>query len=230
LFSTPDARTPGHRSLFRKKKESVAMQQEVQLKSRLGHLDRLGRVPHLRFGAALALALAAAFVAWLVIGNHGRSVTANSPAASQSNAAVPNTAGTGPVARSAEDLKAFAAAIGHPIYWAGPKAGNTYELTQTSSGRVYVRYLPRSVPVGVNKPYLTIATYPYPHALAALKALTNQSGAIQLDHGGLALVDRAYPKSVHLAYPGSNYEVEVFSPSPARSRQVVVSGQVAALG
>jgi hypothetical protein len=205
------------------------MQQEVQLKSRLGHLDRLGGVPHLRFGAALALALAAAFVAWVVVGNRGHSPTANSPAASESNTAVPSPSGTGPVARSAQDLKAFAAAIGHPIYWAGPKAGNTYELTQTSNGRVYVRYLPPGVRVGINKPYLTIVTYPYPHALAALKAL-KQRGAIQLDNGGLALVDSAYPKSIHLAYPDSDYQVEVFSPSPARSRQVVVSGQVAALG
>ena len=105
--------------------------------------------------------------------------------------------------------------------------GNTYELTQTRIGRVYVRYLPPGVLVGINKPFLTIATYPFPHAFAALNALVkNQGGGIKLDHGGIALVDRAYPKSVHLAYPGSDYEVEVFSPSPPRTREVVVSGHV----
>ena len=52
---------------------------------------------------------------------------------------------------------------------------------------------------------------------------------VTVGSGGIALVDQAYPKSIHVAYPGSDYQVEVFSPSPARTRQVVVSGQVAAV-
>ena len=78
--------------------------------------------------------------------------------------------------------------------------------------------------------FLIVATYPFPHAFATLKGLAKkQGGAIKLADGGIALVDQAYPKSIHIAYPGSDYQVEVFSPSPARTRQVVVSGQVAAV-
>jgi hypothetical protein len=208
------------------------MYQEAHPKSGLSQLDRLGHGPHVRFGAVLALALAAAFVAWLVVGNRGHSSPANPAAASKpvAGAATPQTAGVGPVAQSVQDLKQFAAAIGHPIYWAGPKLGNTYELTQTRNGRVFIRYVPSGVRVGVNKPLLTIATYPFPHAFAALQALAkNQGGAIKLDHSGIALVDQAYPKSIHLAYPGLDYEIEVFSTSPLRTRQVVASGQIAAL-
>jgi hypothetical protein len=205
------------------------MQQEAGVKSGFGQLDRLGRVPHVRLGAVIAIALAAAFVVSLVR-NGGHSSTANQSAIAQPSAAIPNGAGTGPVAKSAEDLKSFATAIGHPVYWAGARSGRTYELTQTSTGRVYIRYLPAGVQVGVNKQYLTVATYPYPHAFAALTALAkNRRGAIKLDHGGVAVVDEAYPKSVHLAYPGSDYEVEVFSPSPVLTRQVVVSGEVASI-
>jgi len=200
--------------------------QEAQVKSGISQLDRLGRLPRVRLGAVIAIALAAAFVAWLAVRNGSHSVATNPPAISQSGA-IEKVAGTGPVAASVGDLKRFAAAVGHPIYWAGPMPGNTYELTQTRIGRVYVRYLPAGVPVGINKPFLTIATYPFPHAFAALNALVkNRGGGIKLDHGGIALVDRAYPKSVHLAYPGSDYEVEVFSPSPPRTREVVVSGHV----
>jgi hypothetical protein len=207
--------------------ESQAMQQHAQLKSGLGRFDRLGRVPNVRVGAAVALALAAAFVVWVAVRDHGGSSAAAPPSA----AAAPTSAGVGPVAQTAQGLKDFAATLGHPVYWAGPQQGKTYELTQTRVGRVYIRYLPPGVAAGSNKWYLTIATYPYPRAFASLEALAkHQGGAIKLDHGGIALLDKAYPKSMHLAYPGVDYQVEVFSPSPARTRAVVRSGQVAAIG
>jgi type IV secretory pathway VirB2 component (pilin) len=206
------------------------MYQQAQLKPGLSRLHRLGRVRNVRLGAALALSLAIAFIAWLATSDGGSS-RANPATDSQSAlAAIQKTAGTGPVAQSVADLKAFAAAAGHPIYWAGPKADLTYELTKTTNGRVYVRYLPPGVKVGVNEPYLTIATYPYPNAFAAVQTLAkNSGGGIKLDRGGIALVDRAYPKSIHLAFPGQNYEVEVFSPTPALTRQIVESGEISAI-
>ena len=39
-----------------------------------------------------------------------------------------------------------------------------YELTQTPTGRSYIRYLPFSVHAGSSTPYLTIGTYPLAHA------------------------------------------------------------------
>jgi hypothetical protein len=197
------------------------MRREAVLKSEVGQFVR---VPHVRLGAVVALALAAAFAAWLIV-NH----SSTSPSTPQ--AGIQKVAGTGPEAMSIQDLKAFAAAIGHPVYWAGPRPGTTYELTQTGNGRVYIRYLPQGVRVGVNKPFLTVATYPYPHAFAAIKALAKKGAApIKLDQGGMALVDRTYPKSIHLAYPSSDYQVEIFDPSPPRARDVVVSGQIAPVG
>ena len=40
------------------------------------------------------------------------------------------------------------------------------------------------------------------------------------------MLNPRFPRSVYLAYPGSNYEVEVFDPSLARARQLVTSGQI----
>ncbi|HEY3185396.1 MAG TPA: hypothetical protein VGJ77_21310 [Gaiellaceae bacterium] len=195
------------------------------MKSGLSPLNRLGHVPRVRLGAVVAVALAAAFVVWLVVRDSDHPAAA--PAAAP---AIPKTAGVGPVAQSLAGLKRFAAAADHPIYWAGPKTGKTYELVQTTNGRVYIRYLPPGVVPGAKKWFLTVATYPYPGAFASLSALAkHQGGGIDIGHGGIALVDKAYPKSVHLAYPGVEYEVEVFSPSPALSRRVVVSGQVTAI-
>lgn len=140
-------------------------------------------------------------------------------------------AGATPVAVSAASLRTLAASLGHPLYWAGPKPGYAYELTRTSNGNVYVRYLPAGVKVGTKAGYLTIATYPFPNALAVIRRQAEGHGAdtIHLAGGGIAVVDRAYPKSIHLSYPKSDYQVEVFDPSPARVRQIVSAGRIASV-
>jgi hypothetical protein len=139
--------------------------------------------------------------------------------------------GANATAMSRGGLKSLASSLGHPIYWAGPKNGYTYELTRTASGQVYLRYLPRGVKVGAKEPYLTVATYPFRGAFGAILALEKRKNAakIALAGGGRAVVDPD-KKSIHLAYPGSQYEVEVFDPSPRRARQVVESGQISTVG
>lgn len=53
---------------------------------------------------------------------------------------------------------------------------------------------------------------------------------IDLSGGGLAVISKGYPQSIHLAYPHSNFQIEVYSPSAARARSVVTSYQVRAIG
>jgi hypothetical protein len=136
-----------------------------------------------------------------------------------------------PAGLSLAGLKSFAHGVGHPVYWAGPKSGYTYEVTQTPNGDVYVRYLPTGVKAGAAKPYLTVVTYPFPDALAALRQAAKgyTSGVFKLSGGGLAVVDRSYPKSVHVAFPRSAFQIEVFDPSPSTARSVATSGGVVPL-
>jgi hypothetical protein len=133
-----------------------------------------------------------------------------------------------PVVVSAKSLAKVAAAAQRPIYWAGPQPNQTYELTRTSQGGFLVRYLAPGAALGVATPRLTVGTYPVTNALAAVKRLSLAKGAttIKLTGGGLAVLNPRFPRSVYLAYPGSNYEVEVFDPSLARARQLVTSGQI----
>lgn len=136
----------------------------------------------------------------------------------------------GPVATTIAGLERLAETIGHPIYWAGPRKGYTYELTRRSDGAIFVRYLPAGVRVGDPRgDFLIIATYPFPNALAALQRVANGKG-IEIPGGGLALVHQGYAKSVHLAYPGVDYQVEVYDPSPRIARRVAVSGRVRPVG
>ena len=115
-----------------------------------------------------------------------------------------------------------------PIYWAGPIAGKPLELQRLPSGNVYIRYLPSGAALGSGS-YLTIGTYPLAHAYAAVQKLAAQSPSlrIKLPRGGLAVVAKDRPTNIYLAYPKSNYQVEVFDPSAAAARSLVLSGKVA---
>jgi hypothetical protein len=131
---------------------------------------------------------------------------------------------------SAAGLRTLQAKLGHPIYWAGPKPGYTYEVTQKGDGTIYVRYLSPGVRVGDPRgAFLIIVTYPYANALLALQRVENGKG-IRVPRGGLALVHQGYAKSVHLAYPRVNYQIEVYDPSPQVARRVATSGQVSPVG
>jgi hypothetical protein len=97
---------------------------------------------------------------------------------------------------SAQELAALPATVGHPVYWAGPKRGFTYELTRTSDGRIYIRYLPAGVSIGSNHPkYLTIGTYPLKNALATVRGIAKRLRvtAMKLNGGGTAVQDTKHP-------------------------------------
>lgn len=172
------------------------------------------RLPHLRLGALVAIGLAAFFVGWLVM-NRGDDA--------------PSASGNGASAASESELRSFAKSASSPVYWAGPKEGFTYELTRTTDGRVYVRYLPEGTAVGDPRSrYLTVGTYPRATAFAELKRAGRADGAVSLkiERGGLAVFNENKPTSVYFGYPDARYQVEVYHPSPDEARRLALSGQV----
>ena len=179
-----------------------------------------------RVGAVLAVAAAAGVGAWAVVSHR------DSDSSSEASSATPSATETvtakpiAPVGLSAKGLRTLTASIPQPIYWAGPRPGYLYELTRTTTGKIFVRYLPPGTQVGSKKAtYLIVATYPFRNALKALTDLTTQH-QVKIPGGGIAIVDASHPQSVHLAYPGSNNQVEVYDPSPKRSLAIVKSGAV----
>ena len=141
------------------------------------------------------------------------------------------TAAAKPRAVTFAQLKRVSRSVGHPIYWVGPRRGYTYELTRQSNGTVYIRYLPPRAKVGSPQPYLSVATYAYPGAFDATRALGTQRNetTFKLAGGGVAVVNKSYPQSIHLAYPKANEQVEVYDPSAGIVRFLVSSGQVRAV-
>jgi hypothetical protein len=168
-----------------------------------------------RLGAIVAVAILAGFVAWLIFKGDDNKTTAPTRAPA--------------VAASYSKLQALPGQLGHEVYWAGKKTGYTYELTQTSQGNIFVRYLPASVAVGDPRPnFLTVGTYPRRDAYTSLKKLSTKQDSVsrQLAGGGIAVYSKQRPSSVYAAYPKRGFQIEVYDPSPNRARALVFSGQV----
>ena len=134
-----------------------------------------------------------------------------------------------PVAASPERLTALAREREHPVYWVGPARGQTYELTETPDGSLYVRYLDPGAKIGDPRPnFLTVGTYPQTDALKTVTRASKRPGAQveMLEDEGLAVANRSRPNSWYVAYPDSDELVEVFSPRPGRARELVRAGRV----
>jgi len=180
------------------------------------------RRPNVRVGAIIAVAIAVAFVAWLLV-RGGDSNTTPSTTTGQA---------VGPVATSEDELRSLSDELGHPLYWAGPIPDRTYELTRTSDNRVFIRYLPKGVPVGIRQAaYTIVGTYPVENAYKVLQTLAKKpdESSFSAPSDGFAVYSTTQANNVYLAYPGSNLQIEVYDPSPQKARDLITSGQVAAV-
>lgn len=161
----------------------------------------------------LAFLVAASLVVWLVIKRQ------EDPAAA---------VGGGQALVSATQLEQLARSVDHPVYWAGSRPGFSYELTTTSDGRIYVRYLPKGVAAGDPRPnFLVVGTYARAGSYRDLKRAANQNGSVLVDlpNKGL-LVESKKPQSVYIGYPGAQYQVEVFAPASYAARKLVLRGTI----
>ena len=134
-----------------------------------------------------------------------------------------------PTILSESDLRAFGRAQPIPVYWAGPQPNRKYELTKTQSGRYYVRYLtPTAVPGDKSPRFQTVGTYPGTNAYGALQVVGRRphTRVIRTQSGALVVYDTQKPTSVYFAFPGQNFQVELYDPRAERARRTVLGGKV----
>ena len=114
----------------------------------------------LRIGASVVLAVLVGVVVWLIVKDNHEAGKPDVPSASSSAATL-------------DTVRTLPGELGHDVYWAGPDATATYELTQVGRN-LFIRYLPPGVDVGDPRPdFLTVGTYPVPNAY---RVLTRQGG------------------------------------------------------
>jgi hypothetical protein len=134
-----------------------------------------------------------------------------------------------PTEVTAGELRSLALSAEHPIYWAGTLPGFKFELTHTTRGHVFIRYLPTNVSIGSPRPvYTTIGSYPLRNAYRVARKAAAEPGATRRSApgGGLAVWRHAQPRTVYLAYPGSEVLVEVYAAGASRARKLALSGRV----
>ena len=188
----------------------------MTLEDRPDATEAAGGIGPVRLGAIVVLAAAAAVVTWLLVKGDDE----KSPA-------------TTVTAASPDDLRKLPASVGHPVYWAGPMRGVTYELTRAKKGDVYIRYLPAGVALEDKRPdFLTVGTYPYAQALSYARSQADEAGVFKrtIAGHGIAFSSKKKPESVFFAYPRLDYLFEVYDPTPLRARRLVLSGRVRPVG
>jgi hypothetical protein len=133
----------------------------------------------------------------------------------------------GPEGISQQGLVDLANSVDHPVYWAGPRPNEKYELTIADNGNIFIRYLSPDTPVGSREvASLTIGTYPA--AGANLEKAASKPGAKtgKTPDGGLVVTSSSNPTSVYIGYPDADHQVEVYDPNPKEAFSLATSGAV----
>jgi hypothetical protein len=117
-----------------------------------------------------------------------------------------------------------------PLYWVGQRDGVEYEVTKTRGGRYYVRYLEDGAEAGDERPdFVTVGTYPSKDGVGDLREARESTDGAELgrtDDGAVLLIDPTSVKSVHLAYPGGDSQIEIYSPVPGQALRIAERGEV----
>jgi hypothetical protein len=139
---------------------------------------------------------------------------------------------SGPGAPEVLSVKSLGAAVSGadpPVYWAGERQGTELELSRPEPGQTYIRYLTDGAEAGDERAdFLTVGTYAQADPVAALERQGETPGGVIGEAPGNATVyfNRNQPRSVYLAYPGVEAQIEVYDPSFKRALQLVNSGQI----
>ena len=186
----------------------------------------------MRVGAVLAVAFAAAFVAWLVLERtDDETSSVAGTTAPASTATTPAVTEARPAIASVAELRKAAASSAIPVYWVGARDGTRIELTRAPGGTIIVRYLPPKTRAGAAAPFLTIATYRRPNGYREVLSVSKKPSATTIKlAGGIAVYSSDDPTNLHLAYPGQPYQIEVFAPQRDLARRLVAAGAVRPVG
>ena len=166
----------------------------------------------------IALAALAGLIVWIVVDSGGSS---GSPSTSKPTS-------ISDVALTEAGLKTVVSALGTPVYWVGAAKGVKYELIQLPSG-ISVRYLPAGVEPSDKRPFLTVATFPVKDAFKVTTRPSAGAELLGLPGSGVGVVNKGHATTVYIAYPGVDYQIALYNPSPLAARLLATSGRVRAI-
>jgi hypothetical protein len=133
---------------------------------------------------------------------------------------------SGKIALAETELKEIGQKTNQPIYWVGSSPEGVYTLTLAENEQSYVKYLPAdSQTSDLENAYRIIATYLKPDAFSVTQSAGNQPGAVTLTNseGAVIYYSSLTPNNVYLAYPGRNFQIEIFDPVPGAALELALT-------
>ncbi len=124
---------------------------------------------------------------------------------------------SGGVCLSEKELRALIAENNVVAYWTGPLKDATYSINTVTAGQVFIRYIPKGKECGSTSPdFRVIATYAEADAFNSTQQAGNQAEGVSLANpdGSVVYFNKNAPSNVYLAYPGIDYQIEIYDPDP----------------
>lgn len=127
---------------------------------------------------------------------------------------------SGGVCLTEKELKNLVVEQKLSAYWSGPVNGATYSLNANQSGQVFIRYIEKGQQCdSQTRDFRVIATYSQVGAFDSTKAAGNQANGVSLGNsdGSIVYFNKESPTNVYLAYPGIDYQIEIYDPNPKKA-------------
>lgn len=136
------------------------------------------------------------------------------------------------VALSEAELLAEASGLGGTAYWVGPREDTeSYELTTTEDGRIYIRYLTGDAEAGdESAEFVSVGTYPLADAKAALQRSAVENGGTVENEQGFDLLLGTNNNAYVVFDDEPGVQVEIYSPEPGEAEQLARDGSLTPLG
>jgi len=124
---------------------------------------------------------------------------------------------SGGVCLTESELKSLLRENDIQAYWTGPLEDATYTLNASTTGQVFIRYVPSGEQCDDVRPnYRVIATYAETNAFATTEAAGGTADGVSLLNadGSIVYFNKNVPTNIYVAFPGIDYQIEIYDPDP----------------
>lgn len=124
---------------------------------------------------------------------------------------------SGGVCLTESELKSIIRENNIQAYWTGPIKDATYSLNSSTAGQVFIRYVPKGEECDDVRPnFRVIATYEEVDAFATTESAGTTADGVSLlnTDGSIVYFNKNVPTNIYVAYPGINYQIEIYDPDP----------------
>lgn len=174
-------------------------------------VDEEAKEKHGKYFFPLTVAVTAILTALIVLGLTQQI----SPTLSDRTTLAAQTSGG--VCLTESELKSIIKENNIQVYWTGPMKDATYSLNSSTAGQVFLRYIPEGEACDDVRPnFRVIATYEEVDAFATTESAGTTADGVSLlnTDGSIVYFNKNVPTNIYVAYPGINYQIEIYDPDP----------------